>query len=193
MITHQNENGKKIYARCIAFLILCGAITAHGFISHHTFAEETSIRNKQAVTVINIIGGDLIRVSDENHHQETTVRLLGIDVPECLSRSEFTDLPSEEYQPVSDLIQEKVHPGDTIYLEYDQTEKDRFQHTLAYVYLSDGTMLQEWILNNGYGYTHILDPDTKYETVFTENEQQAQTNHSGIWGGKIASGWVSIA
>ena len=55
------------------------------------------------------------------------------------------------------LIEDK-----TVYLEYDASTEDKYGRLLAYVYLSDGRMLQEILLSEGYANLMTIQPNVKY-------------------------------
>jgi len=49
---------------------------------------------------------------------------------------------------VKSILQE----GDTVSLEFDIQRRDRYGRLLAYIYLSDGRMLNDQIIESGYAY-----------------------------------------
>jgi micrococcal nuclease len=51
-----------------------------------------------------------------------------------------------------------VKRGDAVQLEYDQQQRDKFQRLLAFVWLSDGRMLNETIVCEGYGNAYTRYP-----------------------------------
>ena len=48
--------------------------------------------------------------------------------------------------------------GKRVRIELDQTRKDRYGWTLAYVYLGDGTFLNAEIIKKGYGHAYTRFP-----------------------------------
>ncbi len=51
----------------------------------------------------------------------------------------------------SDFTTSLVKRGDAVQLEYNQQPRDKYQRLLAFVWLSDGRMLNEMIVCKGYG------------------------------------------
>lgn len=45
-----------------------------------------------------------------------------------------------------------LQEGDTVSLEFDIQRRDRYGRLLAYIYLSDGRMLNDQIIESGYAY-----------------------------------------
>lgn len=117
--------------------------------------------------------------------EDVTVRLIGVDTPESVAPESYRKENTAEGAKVSELVKEKISIGDTVYLEYDISGTDRYGRTLAYVYFSDGTMIQDWLLSNGYATVYTLAPDTKYAEHFEELELQAQEQEIGIWSGEF--------
>ena len=67
---------------------------------------------------------------------------------------------------VSEIVKQKIRPGDTLYVEYDVEQIDKYGRTLAYLYFEDGVMVQEWLLENGYAQVMTVQPNTKYAERF---------------------------
>ena len=65
-------------------------------------------------------------------------------------------------------------------LEYDWQRKDKYDRTLAYVYLEDGTFVNAEIIKQGYGHAYTRFP-FKYLEEFREYEKEARENGRGLW------------
>lgn len=72
---------------------------------------------------------------------------------------------------------------DTVYVEYDVSPTDKYGRTLAYVYFEDGTMVQDWLLENGYANTATYPPNVKYADHFAELAHMAAEQKVGLWNG----------
>jgi micrococcal nuclease len=70
--------------------------------------------------------------------------------------------------------------GKEIRLEFDWENKDRYGHFLAYVYLMDGTFINEEIIKQGYGSNDTKYP-FKYMGEFREYEREARENKRRLW------------
>ena len=71
----------------------------------------------------------------------------------------------------------------TVYLEYDVSTSDRYGRTLAYVYLSDGRMVEDILLEEGYARLMTIQPNSKYAEHFKMIESKAKKNEKGYWQG----------
>lgn len=126
--------------------------------------------------------GDTYVVKSENG-EEATVRLIGVDTPESVAPESYGKENTEEGKEVSDIVKDKLHEGDTVYLEFDVSSEDKYGRMLAYVYLEDGTMMQDWLLENGYAKTMTIQPNSKYAEHFAEIQHKAAENKVGLWNG----------
>ncbi len=69
-------------------------------------------------------------------------------------------------------------------LEYDVEHHDKYNRTLAYVYLEDGTFVNAWLVENGYARVSTYPPNVKYQDKFIELERKAREEGKGLWGNK---------
>lgn len=129
------------------------------------------------VKVVDIVDGDTIKVMVES--DEETVRLLGVDTPE-------TKDPRRGVQCFGRMASEytkQMLMGQAVKLVTDPMEQNRdsFGRLLRYVYLLDGTMINESLVANGYAFVF-----EKYPTSRTERlkvlEQRAKSRNLGLWG-----------
>ena len=87
-----------------------------------------------------VIDGDTI-VLDGGEH----VRLIGVDTPEKNDQREEVRRLARQ---ATSFTRAQV-AGRRVRLEYDQTHRDRYRRTLAYVYLEGGAMLNAEIIRQG--------------------------------------------
>src|SRR4029450_14060652 len=88
----------------------------------------------------------------------------------------------------SNLSKSLVKRGDTVQVEYDQQPRDKYQRLLAFVWLSDGRMLNETIVCEGYGNALTRYPfRSDYTTRFRSCERQAREQGKGRWGAGVAA------
>jgi micrococcal nuclease len=120
--------------------------------------------------VIKIVDGDTIAVDIGG--QTYTLRYIGVDCPESGDW-----MAAEATQANLDLV-----GGKTVYLEKDVSETDRYDRLLRYVFLADGTLVNAELVRLGYARAIAYPPDTKYQDLFEEMEQEAKDAGRGIWG-----------
>jgi hypothetical protein len=70
-------------------------------------------------------------------------------------------------------------------LEYDQQKTDRYERTLAYAYLPDGTFVNAEVIKQGYGHAYTEFP-FRFMEQFRAYEREARTAARGLWAGPSA-------
>ena len=70
--------------------------------------------------------------------------------------------------------------GQKVRLEFDQQRLDRYQRTLAYLYLSDGSFVNREMVRQGYAHAYVKYP-FRYMEDFREAELQAREEGRGLW------------
>jgi len=70
--------------------------------------------------------------------------------------------------------------GKKIRLEYDWQRKDKYNRTLAYVYLENGTFLNAELIKQGYGHAYTR-YSFKYLEQFRKYEKEAREKKRGLW------------
>lgn len=131
--------------------------------------------------LIRIVDGDTIVV--EINNQEATVRLIGIDSPEVYDpRKSVQCFGKEATEKIKELIN-----GNYIILTSDSTQddKDKYSRLLRYVYLEDGTFINQKMIEEGFAfeYTHIV--PYKYQAEFREAQKQAKNEKLGLWADNV--------
>lgn len=97
--------------------------------------------------VTQVIDGDTIQVSLGNE-AGGTVRLVGIDAPESV----HPDRPIEFFGKISTAMAVKLMLGERVRLEQDDSQGtvDDYGRVLAYIWLENGTLANDWLVRNGF-------------------------------------------
>jgi len=103
--------------------------------------------------------------------REYRVRYIGVRAPE-------RDEPN--YQAASDANGALVG-GKTVLLARDVSESDSLGRLLRYVYLPDGTFVNEALVRKGWAAVAIEQPDVAQAAALQSAEQQARSDGVGIW------------
>ena len=152
--------GRSIRANLMAISCLCISV----FIVYAVFKSPSSDNNLYGpYEVIRVIDGDTIVVNIDHTH--TTIRLIGIDTPESVNPDE--SLNCEAGEAASEFTRTLLNEQ-TVYLEYDQERYDPYDRTLAYVYLEDGRMVNEILIQEGYADAMIIKPNIRHRDLFEE-------------------------
>lgn len=128
--------------------------------------------------VTRVFDGDTIEV-DMNGTKEK-VRFIGVDTPETHDPRK----PVECFgQAAADFTKQLISSSD-VRLEADaiNTNRDRYQRLLRYIYLPDGRLVNAEIIKEGYGFAYLSFPFTKLDE-FRQLEKQARERGKGLWSG----------
>jgi micrococcal nuclease len=142
-------------------------------------------------TVVKVYDGDTFKCRLESG-EEVKVRLIGVDTPESRrNRKAYRDAERsgksvEEIvrlgKKASAFTKKLIPPGTVVYLETDVQVHDRYGRLLAYVYLPDGRMLNEVLLEEGYATVYTVPPNVKYAERFVKLQRKAMGEGRGLWG-----------
>lgn len=125
----------------------------------------------QAQRVRQVIDGDTITVSGVG-----VVRLLGVDAPEIEGKYRH----AERFGDQATRFMKRLVEGQVVRLEYDGPRRDQYHRTLAYVFLEDGTLVNEAIIRAGWAevyrrFTLVRKP------ALMAAEREARAAHRGMW------------
>jgi micrococcal nuclease len=126
------------------------------------------------VRVLEVVDGDTIRVDLDG--RETPVRLIGIDTPE--RDGPFTD--EECFGARASRFTADALGGRTVDLEFDVERIDRFDRTLAYVWVG-GSLFNERLLSEGYAVLATFPPNVRYVDRFRAAQRRAREAGIGLW------------
>jgi micrococcal nuclease len=126
--------------------------------------------------VVEVVDGDTIKVEIDG--EVYTVRYIGIDTPETVHPSE----PVGWMGPEASEANRELVEGQTVSLEKDVSETDKYDRLLRYVYLADGTFVNAELVHLGYAQVSTYPPDVHYQNLFLEKQQEAREAERGLWG-----------
>jgi len=122
--------------------------------------------------------GDTFMIRDKNK-VKYKVRLIGIDAPESVNWGKKKKVQPFGYESKMYLRTFLYHKK--VRLEFDVTKLDFYGRTLAYVFLEDGTFVNENLVENGYAKVYTFPPNVKYVEVFKNAEKSARNKKLGLW------------
>lgn len=142
-------------------------------------AEQGVVTNQPGLYQIDhYVDGDTIVVNMNGRAE--TIRFIGIDTPE----THKPNTPVQCYGPAAAAHTKNViaAAGGKVRLVSDSlsTNRDRYDRLLRYVYLPDGTNVNELNIKQGYAFYYPYFPFSK-RGAFSAAEQQAMTAHRGLW------------
>ena len=130
-------------------------------------------------TVIRAVDGDTIIVDLDGRPRR--VRLMGVDTPETVKPNVAVQCFGSQ---AHEFTAARLPRGTRVGLEYDPVagRVDRYGRTLAYVWLPDGTMLDETLIAEGYGREYdYAEQDYRYRAEFRQAQDQARAGGKGLW------------
>jgi micrococcal nuclease len=159
---------KKIIIVLVMFLV---GVLVGGQIIDNPKNNDLPETQSQLAQVSFVIDGDTIVL--ENNQR---VRLLGLDTPE---KNECFYSEARDY-----LI--SLVDGETVRLEKDLTDMDKYDRLLRYVILpsddKDDILVNELLVRNGYALTLSISPDIRYRDLFSSAQEEAKREQRGLWG-----------
>lgn len=146
---------------------------AHNYTAEHPIdyinQAEPSAGTYETAQLIRVVDGDTIVV--DRGYGEETVRLIGIDTPESVHPDENRN--TEAGNVASDHTKELLADVDTVYLEKDISDTDKYNRLLRYVWLDDPdtataetAMLNAILVKTGWAEPKDFPPDTTYSELF---------------------------
>ncbi len=126
-----------------------------------------------------VIDGDTVVLENGVH-----VRYASINTPEIPHEDE----PGEPFGQAAKRFNLKLVKGKTVLLEIAEEPRDRFGRLLAYVFLPDGTFVQEELVAQGLAFVCYLPPNLKYYDRLLKTERQALRKGRGLWGADLFRG-----
>ena len=120
------------------------------------------------------------------------IKLIGLNAPELPkikdAKVDSYGIIIEEVNPVTTIEEQALDFAKSLLekkrvrLEFDVETKDRDFHTLAYVFLPDGTLANVEIIRQGFADLKIMPPNTKYAKELRAAYQEARREKRGLRG-----------
>ena len=126
--------------------------------------------------VVRDVDGDTIIVNMDG--KDESVRFIGVDTPE----THKPNSPVQCFGPqASDFTKQHVQ-GSSVRLVADPTNdnRDRYGRLLRYVFLTDGTLLNKALIEQGYGFAYLSFPFQKHDE-FAQAQADARAVDKGLW------------
>jgi len=127
--------------------------------------------------VVRSVDGDTIRVDRDG--QEIVIRLIGLDTPETVA----PDRPVECFGPEASARTAALVEGGQVWLEYDEVSgmTDKYDRTLAFVWLDQQTMLNEVLVREGFAEEVTYTDGYAHADELRKAEDAARGSGAGMW------------
>lgn len=143
----------------------------------HRFQTSAQVNQPGLYQVVDFADGDTVTV-DMNGTDET-IRFIGVDTPEVHDPRKAVQCFGE----AASTFTKQLIGRNRLRLEADplNTNRDRYNRLLRYVYLPDGRLVNAEIIKQGYGFAYLGFPFSKSEE-FATLEKEAREGSRGLWG-----------
>lgn len=101
-----------------------------------------------------------------------SVRLIGVDAPERTQRPFGA--------AARDALAALAPPGDSVHLEPDVQQRDRYGRTLAYVW-RNGRMVNWRMIRDGWAMLYTVPPNVQWTDEFATAQRNAREARRGLW------------
>jgi micrococcal nuclease len=156
--------------------LLAALLVRYGPASSSLVTQTASQSQPGLYQVSKFVDGDTIDVKMSGVTE--SIRFIGVDTPETHDPRK----PVQCYGPEAAAYTRATVGNQRVRLASDplSSNRDRYDRLLRYVYLADGTLLNEQLIKTGHGFAYTYFPFTK-SALFTKDEIVAQRNKIGVW------------
>jgi micrococcal nuclease len=133
--------------------------------------------SQQLYTIKKFVDGDTFWVNNGSP-KGLKLRLIGINSPEPRA---YFGREKEPYGKAASAHMIELIGSSQVRLEFDVDSLDQYGRTLAYIFLEDGTFINEKMVEGGYAQVATYPPNVKYVDVFIEAERRARKENRGLW------------
>lgn len=133
--------------------------------------------------VVRVIDGDTIEVRSETSNE--TVRLIGIDTPEIERAGKAGECYASE---AAAHLAGALPAGSTVRLARDVEARDIYDRLLAYVFTTDGTLVNLELAAEGYATALEISPNLAIADAVARAVSDARAAQRGIWGACTGTG-----
>lgn len=127
-------------------------------------------------SVNHFVDGDTIALNMNGTVE--SVRFIGVDTPE----THRLNTPVQCYGPEASDYVKRLIGNQRVRLQADplDTNRDVYGRLLRYIYLPDGALVEQKLIQNGYGFAYTYFPFSKVDE-FKAYEAQAKAAGRGLW------------
>jgi micrococcal nuclease len=129
--------------------------------------------------VTRVVDGDTVHVSLAG--ADTTVRYIGMDTSESVKPG----VPVQPFAREAAHRNEELVLGRWVCMEHDAGDTDRYGRLLRWLWLEDGRMVNEVLVQEGLAVLDTVPPNVKYvESRIVPAQHAAREAGRGVWAGE---------
>jgi micrococcal nuclease len=160
----------------VGIISLLGTKGGKQFVLYQKVAatRDYSIQSVEGVPikVLKVIDGDTIELINGDK-----LRYIGIDTPEEVDQRKPVQCFAQEAADENKALVD----GKMITYYKDKTERDQYGRLLGFVYLSDGTFVNEKLVEDGFAFAYRFPPDISKSEIFSKAQDDARNSNRGLW------------
>ena len=170
----------KRYIKYIIIILLSLGSILYGLRDRNVIggAKQGNSPGSSLIRVERISDGDTVSVMVGGRLEK--VRLIGIDAPEMAQRP----WGKRAKQHLEDIL---AGSSWSVTIERDVVERDKYGRLLGYIRTSEGRLINEMMVRDGYAVLYTFPPNVKYVDLFTAAQREARKKNS-VSGEETASG-----
>lgn len=107
-------------------------------------------------------------------------RLVGVDTPETVDPRR----PVQAFGKEASAFTKALCEGRVVDVEFEAEREDRYGRALVYLWLDDGTMVNQRIVETGHGFVFTRYP-FRYMDVFRDAARRARNQGRGLYGDAV--------
>lgn len=131
------------------------------------------------VRVSRTVDGDTVEIETGEK-----VRYIGVNTPESVK----VGSPVECFSKEASAKNKELVEGKMVRLEKDVSDTDRYGRLLRFVYLEDGTFVNDALVREGYARISTFPPDVAKAEQFRLAEREARDQKRGLWADDTCAG-----
>lgn len=163
----------------LAVGMLAVAVVLSGCTSGGSAAVTSPSRSGTDATVVRVIDGDTIVASLDG--AEETIRLLNVDTPETRKPNTPVECLGPE---ATEYLRQRLPVGTRVQLEYDVERTDRYDRTLAGVYL-EGDLVNADVAREGLGVAVLFEPNRRFHAEVLAAQEEALEDEAGLFSAAV--------
>lgn len=179
-MTLTKRSRKNLYTLIIMLVFIGLSAVFNKFNLQSSILTQKTFKNNPVVTgtyrVTKIDDGDTIVIDMDGKNE--TVRMIGVDTPEVKDPRK----PIQCFGETASNFTKTLIGTNTVRLEADpqNTNRDRYNRLLRYVYLPNNLLVNAEIIKQGYGFAYTGFPFNKKQQ-FIQLQENAKSNNLGLW------------
>lgn len=141
--------------------------------------QQAPIADTGTFFVKRVVDGDTIELESGQK-----VRYIGVNTPESVDPRRTVECFGKE----ASAFNKELVEGKTVFLKRDISDTDKYGRLLRFVYLENGTFVNEILVQEGYALVSTYPPDVSKQDIFRTAEQKAREGKKGLWNETTCNG-----